>query len=123
MLTLNRTASRLLRSAGVRGCTDVTGFGLLGHASEMAEASGTCLRFNWKEVPLLPGALEYAQAGMLPGGVGRNRAYLLDAGQNTQARVRLADSVPLDIGDLLMDPQTSRRAYWRRCRFNSWSDS
>ncbi len=107
MLLLNGPASRLLRQAGVRACTDVTGFGLLGHASEMAEASGVGLRIESGRVPLLPGAVEYARAGILPGGVGRNRAYLLGTGEGSRVRVRLADTLPPVIADLLMDPQTS----------------
>lgn len=107
MLLLNRTAAHLLRQAGVRACTDVTGFGLLGHASEMAEASGVRLRIESGKVPLLPGAAEYARAGILPGGVGRNRAWLLGTGKGERARVRLADTVSPEMVDLLMDPQTS----------------
>ena len=107
MLALNRTASRLLRRAGVRACTDVTGFGLLGHASEMAESSGVLMRIEPKKVPLLPGAVEYAEAGILPGGVGRNRAYLLGTGEGGPVRVHLADSVSAEMADLLMDPETS----------------
>lgn len=107
MLTLNRGAARLLREAGVRAVTDVTGFGLLGHASEMAEASGLLLHIDPTKVPLLPGVMEYARAGILPGGVGRNRAWLLGAGENGQARVEIGDSVSPELADLLMDPQTS----------------
>jgi len=107
MLKLNREASRLLRQAGVRGCTDVTGFGLLGHASEMAEASGVRLMIDSARVPLLPGAMEYARQGILPGGVGRNRAYLLGNGEGSRVRVELADSVSPELADLLMDPETS----------------
>lgn len=107
MLALNRSAARLLRRAGVRACTDVTGFGLLGHASEMAEASGVGLRIESQKVPLLPGAMEYARAGILPGGVGRNRAYLLEVGAGGQPRVRMADDVSPELADLMMDPQTS----------------
>ncbi len=107
MLALNRTSARLLRQAGVLACTDVTGFGLLGHASEMAEASGVLLRIDSTKVPLLPGAMEYAHAGILPGGVGRNRAYLLGTGEGSTVRVHLADSVSSEMADLLMDPETS----------------
>lgn len=107
MLLLNRTASRLLLAAAVRGCTDITGFGLLGHASEMAEASGVRMVVESAKVPLLPGALEYARAGILPGGVGRNRAFVLGTGDGGRARVQLGDGVSADVADLLMDPQTS----------------
>jgi len=107
MLQLNRSAARLLREAGVKACTDVTGFGLLGHASEMAEASGVKLRIEAGRVPLLPGAMEYAREGILPGGLGRNRAYLLGTGEGSTVRVHISDDVPPEVADLLMDPQTS----------------
>ena len=107
MLTLNRGAAKLLREAGVRAVTDVTGFGLLGHASEMAEASSLRLRVDSEKVPLLPGAVEYARAGILPGGVGRNRAWLLGTGGISHVRVEIGDSVSPELADLLMDPQTS----------------
>ncbi len=107
MLQLNRTAARLLRGAGVQACTDVTGFGLLGHASEMSEASGLRLRIDSAKIPLLPGAVDYARAGTLPGGLGRNRAYLLGTGEATGVRVQLEDTVGPELADLLMDPETS----------------
>src|SRR5438477_2089836 len=77
MLRLNGPASRVFRWAGLRACTDITGFGLLGHASEMAEAGGVCFRIQAAAVPLLDGALEYVRAKQIPGGTGRNREYLL----------------------------------------------
>lgn len=107
MLALNRGASQLLRKMGVRACTDVTGFGLLGHASEMVEASGVMLRIESSKVPLLPGAVEYARAGTLPGGMGRNRAYLLEPKEDGRPRVRVASAVSVEIDDLMTDPQTS----------------
>lgn len=107
MLMLNRRASQLFRQVGVRACTDVTGFGLLGHASEMAEASGVMLHIESGSVPLLPGAIEYARAGALPGGLSRNRAYLLEAKDDGQPRVRVGSGVPFEIDDLMTDPQTS----------------
>src|SRR4051794_23181194 len=66
MLRLNGPASRVLKWAGVRACTDITGFGLLGHASEMAQASGVCLRVNAADVPLLEGALGYVKDKQVP---------------------------------------------------------
>lgn len=102
MLRLNRGAGEQAALAGLRGATDVTGYGLLGHASEMARASGVGLRITLECVPLLPGALGYARSGVLPGGLVRNRAYLLEE-----------DLVTLGVGleqahtQLLFDPQTS----------------
>src|SRR5207248_8485199 len=77
MLKLNGPASRVFRWAGVRACTDITGFGLLGHASEMAEAGGVCFVIDASEVPALDGAMDYIRAKQIPGGLGRNREYLL----------------------------------------------
>ncbi len=77
MARLSEGAARILRAAGaaVHALTDVTGYGLLGHAHEMAEQSGLALRFRWSEVPLLPGAERYADEGMVPGGSRRNESY------------------------------------------------
>lgn len=106
MMTLNRQAARLLKRLGVRACTDITGFGLLGHASEMAEASGVALHFFARDVPLLPGAMEYAEQGILPGGLGRNRAYFLPEREGLSL-VTFGEAVPPVLADLLLDPETS----------------
>ncbi len=108
MARLNRKASQLIRQAGfenVHACTDITGFGILGHASEMAKQSkGVDLVFETGEIPFLPGARKYAQMGCLPGGVGRNRAFL-----QTEAapKVQILTPLPDDIESLLFDPETS----------------
>jgi selenide, water dikinase len=116
MLRLNGPASRVLRWAGVRACTDITGFGLLGHASEMAEAGGMRFVVEASQVPLLEGALDYARAKQVPGGTGRNREYLLVAeepeaahpsGPQTVVRVTVERHVPRDLLGMLFDPQTS----------------
>jgi selenide, water dikinase len=106
MLTLNRRASQLFRQLGVVSCTDITGFGLLGHASEMADASAVAFQILAGSVPLLPGALDYAQKGVLPGGLGRNRAYFQAVVAGYQ-RVQYDDPVPAPLADLLLDPETS----------------
>lgn len=99
MALLNRTASEVMMEVGVNACTDITGFGLLGHALEMARASKVTIRI-WKDkVPLLPRVYEFASMGIVPAGGRRNVNYcskLVDTG-NT-------DPVTLDI---LSDPQTS----------------
>ena len=100
MTTLNAAAAQVMGEYDVRACTDITGFGLIGHASEMAAASGKTLRINAKSVPLLPGALDSAEDGILPGGLLRNREYL-------QPSVRIDKGVPIAVADLLFDPQTS----------------
>lgn len=121
MLRLNGPASRVFRWAGVRACTDVTGFSLLGHASEMAQAGGVQLRIRASAVPSLEGALEYVKARQVPGGTGRNRKYLLSTyspelgeheaahptGSQAQVRVRIEGDVRPDLMTLLFDPQTS----------------
>lgn len=106
MVTLNRQASRIIHQLRVTSCTDITGFGLLGHASEMAEASGVGLELVATDIPVLPGALEYARKGVLPGGLGRNRAFY-EACVDGYRRVEVADSVPAPLADLLLDPETS----------------
>jgi len=96
MLTLNREACERMLEVDAHGCTDVTGFGLLGHAREMALASGVTLEINVAAVPLLPGAAEYAAAGAIPGGLLNNRDFV-------------GPCVEGDLAgrDLLFDPQTS----------------
>jgi selenide,water dikinase len=101
MLKLNRQASQLAQEVGVNACTDVTGFSLVGHAAEMAEKSGVCLRLSVEAIPFLSGAHEYAELGFVPGGVGRNRAHFGAHG------VRLHAGLRQSLSDLLHDPQTS----------------
>lgn len=101
MLTLNKAASESARNMTVNACTDITGFGLLGHALEVADRSGVRLLFNSADVPLLPGALEYAKAGQTPGGLHRNRAHFEAAG------VSLDPAIDPILALLLFDPQTS----------------
>ena len=75
MLTLNQAASEAAREAGVNAATDVTGFGLIGHATEMAIKSNVGIRVSASAVPLLPGAERYATEDRIPGGGRRNRDY------------------------------------------------
>src|SRR5687767_2635488 len=99
MRTLNATASKVALELGARCATDVTGFGLLGHASHIARASNVTLRIHCNRVPLLPGAREAAERGVRTGGADRNLKYiepLVDWGTSTEI-----DRV------LLIDPQTS----------------
>jgi selenide,water dikinase len=100
MLTLNRAACENLLAAGVHGCTDVTGFGLIGHAREMALASGVTLEIEAESVPLLPGALEYARAGAVPGGLKNNREF-------ASCAVEMTRELAPELESLLYDPQTS----------------
>lgn len=102
MLRLNRRAAELASELGARTGTDITGYGLLGHASELARNSAVALRIELDAVPLLSGALEYARAGVLPGGLGRTRDFLLGEGLVTINALHDPDRVAL-----LFDPQTS----------------
>jgi selenide,water dikinase len=104
MSTLNLASARAARSVAVNACTDVTGFGLLGHASEVAAKSGVRLVLSAGAVPLLPGALAAAGAGHLPGGLGRNREHFAD---NPEAGVTFAVALDPDLEALLYDPETS----------------
>jgi selenide,water dikinase len=106
MLRLNGAAARLLRTLPVQAATDITGFGLLGHAHEMAAAAGVRFEVVAADIPLLAGAYDYAAADFLPGGQERNRDYLI-APADGGARVTVdADVDPL-LAELLFDPQTS----------------
>lgn len=107
MCRLNRHAARALDGLPVRGGTDITGFGLLGHAYEVAVASGVLLAIEAAAVPLLPGALDYARLELLPGGTERNRRYLLSPDETGCARVELATSAEEAQAGLLFDAQTS----------------
>ena len=100
MLTLNRRACDAMLRFDVHGCTDVTGFGLMGHAREMALASGVTLEIAVDQVRFLPGAVEYAQQGALPGGLKNNREF-------ASCAVQALRELPPEIEALLYDPQTS----------------
>ncbi len=78
MTRLNDVASRVASAAGATGCTDVTGFGLLGHLGRMAIESGVVAEVHVEWVPLLPGAHQFADNGIMPGGSLRNLAWALD---------------------------------------------
>jgi len=100
MKVLNRHASHLVKDLDAHCLTDISGFGILGHAYEMAIASGVAFHIVASQLPLLEGALEYAARGITFGGSARNRAYLHD-------KVRLADGLSDAMKAILFDPQTS----------------
>lgn len=100
MLTLNRAASEALPAAAVNACTDITGFGFLGHAREMADGSGVTLEIDSAAIRFLPGALDYARQGAIPGGLKNNREYV-------EPHVEVEGSPAREVLDLLYDPQTS----------------
>jgi len=100
MLTLNRSACEAMLAYDVHGCTDVTGFGLIGHAREMALASGVTLEIEVDRLRFLPGALEYARLGAIPGGLKNNREF-------ASCAVAMQREVPPEVDALLYDPQTA----------------
>ncbi len=100
MITLNKYAAEALDGLDAHAATDVTGFSLMGHACEMAEASDVTLEICAPEVPLMVRAREMAQMGLIPAGAYRNRDFF-------GPRVNMANDVPLDLADVLFDPQTS----------------
>jgi len=100
MITLNRLPIELARGLELHACTDVTGFSLMGHACEMAEASGMTACINASNVPVMARAREMARMGLIPAGAYRNRDFF-------GPRVSISDDVPLDLSDVLFDPQTS----------------
>jgi selenide,water dikinase len=100
MLTLNRRACEAMLRYDVHGCTDVTGFGLIGHARGMALASGVTLEIAIDRLQFLPGALAYARLGAIPGGLHNNREF-------ASCAVESERNVAPEVEDLLYDPQTS----------------
>jgi selenide,water dikinase len=102
MTTLNKQAAELIASKGygVHGMTDITGFGLIGHAREMALASNVSLQLFSKNIAILPGALECVRAGHVPGGLKANREF-------AECVVGYEGEIPEDLKTLLYDPQTA----------------
>ena len=99
MTTLNKSARDVMVRYRVHACTDVTGFGLMGHGLEMAQGSDTQLEIDTGKIDLIPASLEFASWGILPAGMYRNRSFaeeFVDAGE-----------IELAVQDLLYDPQTS----------------
>ena len=100
MMQLNRKASEALQRPGVHAVTDITGFGLLGHAWEMASQSLCGMRIEYNALPLLPNVRRYAEAGHITGGAGRNASYLMP-------HVRIDERLNEVDREILWDPQTS----------------
>ena len=100
MTTLNRTAAERMVEFDAHACTDVTGFGLMGHLAEMARASGVDVRIVWDDVPLFPGVLECLAEGIIPGGIERNR-------ESSASSAVAGDGVTEAMLDVCFDPQTS----------------
>lgn len=100
MMTSAAKAAEAMQRAGAHACTDVTGFGLLGHAYEMARASDVCLLIEASRVPLLPDVLDLIGQGMLTRGDKNNRAYVGDTAQ-------IAEYISREMQSALFDPQTA----------------
>jgi selenide,water dikinase len=100
MIALNDVASAVMREIPAHACSDITGFGLLGHAYEMASGSGVTLVLESRALPLLPGARRLAREGCLTGGCRRNRDYLKE-------KITIGASVGQDLAEVALDPQTS----------------
>jgi selenide,water dikinase len=102
MTTLNARAGEIAASGKftVHAATDITGFGLIGHAREMAAGSGVSVRINSANVPLLAGAMDCVRAGFIPGGLNNNRDF-------AECLVSYDESVPAEIRTILFDPQTA----------------
>jgi selenide,water dikinase len=100
MAALNRTAAEVMAAFDVHACTDVTGFGLLGHLAEMLSGGGTGARVFARFLPFIPEALEYASMGLIPAGAYKNKEF-------REAMVIIEPGVDRARQDLLYDPQTS----------------
>lgn len=98
MTTLNKRASELMLDVPVRACTDITGFGLLGHACEMIEGTDVGMVINLSSLPLLPKVEEYAKSGLIPGGTYRNREF-----RSHKIEAHISEEMML----ILFDAQTS----------------
>src|SRR5262245_26301 len=104
MSRLNRVAARAAVQGGAVGATDITGFGLLGHATEMILASGAGVEIDVSRLPVLPGARQLADAGQWSGGMKRNRAWVESA---LGARLQIAAEVAPALASLLTEAETS----------------
>ena len=100
MVALNSKASELMMDIGVNACTDVTGFGLLGHACEMIAETDVGMIIDSLVVPFFPEVKEFSEMGLVPGGLHRNREFRM-------GMVELAHEIPGYLVDVLFDPQTS----------------
>ena len=100
MLTLNDKASELMQEIGVHACTDITGFGFLGHSVELAASSQVALRFHRDSIPYFPEVVEFSQKGFCPAGLFRNKDYY-------SCKVEFINEIPQYLQDVLYDPQTS----------------
>jgi selenide,water dikinase len=100
MAALNRIAAETMARFDVHACTDVTGFGLLGHLAEMVHGSGCSARVFAERIPVIEDALTFAAMGLIPAGAYKNREF-------RKGMIETADGVARERQDILFDPQTS----------------
>ena len=100
MTELNAAAAQAMLKYEVHAATDITGFGLAGHGTRMADGSGVTLILEESDLPLLPGALELSREGMIPGGGKRNREFFAPG-------VQISEEVADEVAEIVFDPQTS----------------
>jgi selenide,water dikinase len=100
MASLNRDAAGIMSNFNVHACTDVTGFGLMGHLAEMLCGAGMSARIFSEKVPVIPEALEFASMGLIPAGAYKNREF-------RESMISFAETVARSRQDILVDPQTS----------------
>lgn len=100
MASLNRDAAGIMERFNVHACTDITGFGLLGHLAEMVYGSGVSVRVFSDRVPVIPEALEFAAMGLIPAGAYKNKEF-------RESMIDFEQKVARSVQDVLFDPQTS----------------
>jgi selenide, water dikinase len=100
MAQLNRYAGEAMADFPVNACTDITGFGLVGHLAEMVSGSGAGMHIDSKSIPVFTEALEFASMGLIPAGAYKNRKF-------RESMVHISSDIPLGLADILFDPQTS----------------
>jgi selenide,water dikinase len=100
MATLNRQAADIMADFDISACTDVTGFGLLGHLAEMVCGTGTSIRIESRQVPVISEALEFASLGLVPAGAYKNKEF-------REHMIDFSEDTPRELQDVMFDPQTS----------------
>jgi len=100
MATLNRDAAQVMKGFSVHACTDITGFGLIGHVAEMVVDSDFGIGLWSEKIPIIPEAFDYAAMGLVPAGAYKNREF-------RECMVNISPSVKQTVLDILYDPQTS----------------
>ncbi len=100
MVELNKAAAEIMVNHNPSSVTDITGYGLMGHAFEMADGSDVTIRIKADNLPVLPKALEFAEKGMVPGGTNANMEFL-------EGKYQISSDIDKNLIPVLFDPQTS----------------